>query len=259
MISKSRGRSLRNLNLFTRGLWQARKLLFIRGLWLTYILQKNAEYWLWSQDWEISQDSVRKPFSKTSIKHKLHELKTCRSSSPGGYIELTDGTMPISCEDGTLPPDSAILKWSELILEASIKMDAAWTLQSFTGSTSRRLGTLISNSIIHVGQWINGLRTPNERKSEFGRGRSTYSCLKIFLYTCINLLRLNSLRHKDMLTLEWSLYTGCSGLSLALFTRVLGWSPEQIEVVSTSLHDLLRRRKIVYNFHFYSGRFADYI
>jgi len=42
--------------------------------------------------------------------------------TPGGYIELFDSVTPIACDDGTLPPDSPLLKWSNLLLEASRKM-----------------------------------------------------------------------------------------------------------------------------------------
>ena len=36
---------------------------------------------------------------------------------PGGIIELHDCIYPVSCDDGTLPEDSALAQWSHLINE----------------------------------------------------------------------------------------------------------------------------------------------
>jgi len=42
--------------------------------------------------------------------------------NPGGWIELFESRHPVVCQDGTLPPDSALLKWSKLCYEASVKL-----------------------------------------------------------------------------------------------------------------------------------------
>ncbi|KAI9641781.1 hypothetical protein NHQ30_009639 [Ciborinia camelliae] len=41
--------------------------------------------------------------------------------TPGGYIELLDIRLPAEAADGTLKPDSALLKWSQLLLEGSVR------------------------------------------------------------------------------------------------------------------------------------------
>lgn len=41
-----------------------------------------------------------------------------RNLSPGGFIEVTDICFPVQCDDGTLPADSALLKWCDLMLQA---------------------------------------------------------------------------------------------------------------------------------------------
>ncbi|EXF76889.1 methyltransferase domain-containing protein [Colletotrichum fioriniae PJ7] len=38
---------------------------------------------------------------------------------PGGYIELQDNSFPIMCDDDTMAPDSAIARWSTLLMEAT--------------------------------------------------------------------------------------------------------------------------------------------
>jgi len=47
---------------------------------------------------------------------------TTRHLNPGGFIEVLDSRNPITCDDGTLPEDSATLKWTVLSLEASRKL-----------------------------------------------------------------------------------------------------------------------------------------
>ncbi|OBR03946.1 Methyltransferase domain-containing protein [Colletotrichum higginsianum IMI 349063] len=45
--------------------------------------------------------------------------KAFRSLEPGGYIELQDNTFPIMSHEGTLPPNSAIAKWSSMLMEST--------------------------------------------------------------------------------------------------------------------------------------------
>jgi hypothetical protein len=37
--------------------------------------------------------------------------------NPGGYLEVVDIVYPLHCDDGTLPEDSALLKWSNIMLD----------------------------------------------------------------------------------------------------------------------------------------------
>jgi hypothetical protein len=41
--------------------------------------------------------------------------------SPGGFIELVDIRYPFEVDDDSLPANSALLKWANLILESSQK------------------------------------------------------------------------------------------------------------------------------------------
>jgi hypothetical protein len=45
-----------------------------------------------------------------------------RNLNPGGWIEAADVCIPHRCDDGTLKPDSAILKWGNLRIEAAQKI-----------------------------------------------------------------------------------------------------------------------------------------
>jgi hypothetical protein len=48
---------------------------------------------------------------------------THRHLNPGGYIELADAC-PLTCDDGSLPPDAPLAQWSRHLVEASEKLGA---------------------------------------------------------------------------------------------------------------------------------------
>jgi len=42
--------------------------------------------------------------------------------NPGGYIEIYDPLNPVTCDDGTLPADSSLVKWNDWLVEGSLKL-----------------------------------------------------------------------------------------------------------------------------------------
>lgn len=46
-----------------------------------------------------------------------------RNLNPGGYIEISDITFPIKADDDTLSSESALVRWSDLMLKASKILD----------------------------------------------------------------------------------------------------------------------------------------
>ena len=45
-----------------------------------------------------------------------------RNLAPGGYIEIQEIDVMMKSDDGTLRDDSAIMKWSNLLNEASVQL-----------------------------------------------------------------------------------------------------------------------------------------
>ena len=52
----------------------------------------------------------------------LPVLMGYRFLRPGGYIELCDPCNPLRCDDGTLPEESALMRWSRMWSEGSKKL-----------------------------------------------------------------------------------------------------------------------------------------
>ncbi|KAF7954589.1 hypothetical protein EAE96_005709 [Botrytis aclada] len=117
---------------------------------------------------------------------------------PGGYIELLDIRLPISCADDTLKPDSALLKWSQLLLEGSIMagrdLDSAVTCRE----------KLEKRGFQGVNQTI--YRCPGNRWPKDAKAKEL------------------GMWNQENLT------SGLMGISVAIFTRLLGWSVDELEV-----------------------------
>ncbi|RSL54844.1 hypothetical protein CEP54_009691 [Fusarium duplospermum] len=124
--------------------------------------------------------------------------KAYKNLSPGGFIELMDPIYPVTSDDDTVSKDSAVYKWSSLMNEAATKIGSG--LDS---------GLRYKEQLIEAG-FVNVVETP------YKWPMNTWP--------------------KDKKTKElgaWgnvNLVGGAQGLSLALFTKVLGWSPEELEV-----------------------------
>ena len=68
---------------------------------------------------------------KTTRHNDLHIHFAPHSNlTPGGYIELHDPTTGVKADDGTLPDDSALLKWDQTFLEATTKAGSPMSLVS---------------------------------------------------------------------------------------------------------------------------------
>ncbi|RMJ16984.1 hypothetical protein CDV36_003334 [Fusarium kuroshium] len=118
--------------------------------------------------------------------------------SPGGFIELMDPIYPVTSDDETVSKDSAVYKWSSLMNEAATKMGSG------LDSALRYKEQLIEAGFVNVVEtpykWP--MNTwPQDRKSK-----------ELGAWGNVNLVG------------------GAQGLSLALFTKVLGWSHAQLEV-----------------------------
>ncbi|RYP77721.1 hypothetical protein DL769_003341 [Monosporascus sp. CRB-8-3] len=120
---------------------------------------------------------------------------------PGGWIELRDPIMPFQFV--TPPPENCALKeWGEKITEAAARIGRHWTNAQYYSRWLQDLGFVnIVETREHVGlnPWMKGDRN----------------------------------KHLALL-LGSDMGNGLESMSMALFTRVLGWEPERV-------HELLVR------------------
>ncbi|TVY35880.1 putative methyltransferase [Lachnellula subtilissima] len=131
---------------------------------------------------------------------------------PGGYIELSDITVPICCDDGTMKDDSAMLQWILLLLEASKKAGRDLNVSATYKEQLERVGYTDIVEKIYV--WPMNKWPKDPKFKELG------------LWTCENLV--------------W----GVGGLSMALLTRVCGWSVEEVEAYLVNVRKEIRDTRI---------------
>lgn len=141
-----------------------------------------------------------------------------------GYLEVHDIDFVIKCDDGTLPEDSALAQWHKSMHEAAAT--AGFPLDAIAHVPDRMRAAGFVDVVATPIKWpIN--TWPRDRKhKELGRWA--------------------------MENFVW----GCESMSLALFTRVLGWSADEVRVFMALVRRDLRDRRIhaYWNFWVVYGR-----
>ncbi|WDK17124.1 methyltransferase domain-containing protein [Colletotrichum graminicola] len=131
---------------------------------------------------------------------------------PGGWIELSDILLDLQSDDGTVGPDCAAQTWAKHMLEAA----AIWKRP------------------------LDSCKFYKEQLAEAGFVNITE---KIYKWPTNPWPRDPKFKELGMWTYE-DLGQGLSGLSLALFTRALGWSKEQLEVFLVDVRKDMKDRSI---------------
>ncbi|KAJ3547835.1 hypothetical protein NM208_g1306 [Fusarium decemcellulare] len=117
--------------------------------------------------------------------------------TPGGWIEVTDILPPIS-DDGTMSPDTALYKWSNLLLESTEKIGRPFGGTALYKSQLEAAG--FDNVTQRVYKWPQNRWPKDPKFKELG---------------------------------AWTLHnidTALEAISNALFTRVLGWTKPELDV-----------------------------
>ncbi|GKT61750.1 methyltransferase domain-containing protein [Colletotrichum tofieldiae] len=131
---------------------------------------------------------------------------------PGGWIELSDILLDLQSDDGTVGPDCAAQKWAMHMLEAA----AIWKRP------------------------LDSCKFYKEQLAEAGFINITE---KIYKWPSNPWPRDPKYKELGVWTYE-NLGNGLSGLSLALFTRALGWSKEELEVFLIDARKDMKDRSI---------------
>ncbi|TIC90087.1 putative methyltransferase tdiE [Colletotrichum higginsianum] len=139
---------------------------------------------------------------------------------PGGYIELQDNAFPILCGDGTLKPDDAMARWSTLMMEGTELIGRPITVPA---DFRRLLGEAGFEDVVeHRRVWPTSPWPKDE-----------------------------ALRRLGFWTQACSL-DGVEPGALALFTRVLGWTREEVLVFIAGVRNDFRNKDIHAYWNVYS-------
>ncbi|CCF46425.1 methyltransferase [Colletotrichum higginsianum] len=131
--------------------------------------------------------------------------------NPGGWIETTDGALATS-DDGTLKEDSALYQWNLLLSKGTEVLGTPYGAAPTYKELLREAGFINVKEVIFkwpTNQWA---RHP---------------------------------RHKELGTWNYeNVLMGLEGLCIAIFSRVLGWSKEKVDVFLAEVRNDLKNRDI---------------
>ena len=166
-----------------------------------------------------------------SISNHSHFYKQAYNAlKPGGWIELVEMEALLYCDDDTVPVGSALREWGELIHEVFGKMGRPFLpVEKYKEHLEDAGFENVTFKIVKrpTCDW------PKDRRiKEIGRvsAESTFDMLpsadsEVLQFCALNLLE------------------GLEGFTMAPFTRVLHWRPEEVTVFLAKVRkDILRRR-----------------
>jgi len=141
---------------------------------------------------------------------------------PGGYLEVHDIDFVIRCDDGTLPDDSALVKWHNTMHEGGSK--AGFPLDAISHVPDMMRGAGFEDIVAIPIKWPINPWPKDPKHKELG------------LWALGNF--------------SW----GCESMSLALFTRALGWSADEVKVFMGQVRGDLKKKR----YHAYWNFWAIY-
>lgn len=165
--------------------------------------------WLWAKPFDFIFARVMTG-SFTDMEQFVK--KSYANLEPGGYLEMQDITVPYACDDGTLTPENPIARASSFAMEASYAagrpMDVAPKYKSYL----ERAG--FTDIVERRFKWPFNEWPRDPHHKELG-----------------------------MWTRE-NFNIGLEGLCMALFTRYLAWSKEEVLVFAAQVRAAIRDRNV---------------
>lgn len=149
-----------------------------------------------------------------------------RNLEPGGYLEIHDIDFVIKSDDSSLPQDSALVKWHTLMHEGGNAF--GFPLDAISKVPQMMADAGFEDIVAVPIKWPTNSWPKDKHHKELG------------LWALENF--------------SW----GCESMSLALFTRALGWEADEVKVFMADVRrDLKNRRYHAYwNFWSIYGRKA---
>ncbi|KAH8750231.1 S-adenosyl-L-methionine-dependent methyltransferase, partial [Hyaloscypha sp. PMI_1271] len=132
--------------------------------------------------------------------------------APGGWLEMQETSTPIASDDGTMTPEHAVHKWTHFMLEAS-----------------KRVGQSLDNPAQYA-EWMRDVGFVNVRHV-------------VYKWPCNPWPK--DKKHKTLgLRTLVNAHDGVEGFTMAMFTRVLGWQPEDVQPFFVDVRKDLKNKGI---------------
>lgn len=132
-----------------------------------------------------------------------YSTSMARNLNENGWLEIQDIHFPLYCDDDTMRPEGAVKRWSDLMVEAGEK-------SGFNLSACGRAGDMM-----HEAGFVDIVRIPF--KWPINEWPREPKWKEVGRRTAINFRE------------------GMSAIMMALFTRFMGWTKEQVEEFSAQV------------------------
>jgi SAM-dependent methyltransferase len=186
---------------------------------LTFQVDDVEEPWTYSSKFDFI-------YSRMMIASLTDVPKFCKQAfdnlNPGGWLEMVDLAYPVKINDGEFPKDSSLVKWSDLFTEALATMGRKSDCAVYYKDQMKEAGFI---NVVEKKYYIPSNRWPKDKK----------------------------LKEVGMWQLE-NLTGGLEAITIGLFSRVLGWTKPEIDVLIAQVLTELKDTRI----HSYWDVYAVY-
>ena len=131
---------------------------------------------------------------------------------PGGWLEVQDIGFPVQCDDGSLPQDCNLNQWSENMIKATEAVGRNAKGPLWYKSQLQDAGFANVKEVVY--KWPMNRWPADPHYKELG-------------FWCYQ-----------------NIAGGLSGISMALFTRGLGWTSAEVEVFMAKVREDMKNRSI---------------
>jgi hypothetical protein len=152
-------------------------------------------------------------------RQSCHHSPRNRFLEPGGYFELQDLDIVISCDDGTMPTNSTIVRWHTYMHDGARK--AGFPLDEISKIPQMMQNAGFVDIVVRPMKWPQNTWPKDKKAKEIGKWVSE--------------------------NFNW----GAESMTLALFTHYLGWKIEEVQVFAAQFRADLRNRKMHCYWPFY--------
>ncbi|GKT78865.1 methyltransferase domain-containing protein [Colletotrichum tofieldiae] len=165
------------------------------GVWALDYVDDIEKEWTWSEpfDFIFFRCMIGSFTSWPDMIAKAYE-----NLEPGGYLELQDNMFPLKCQDGPMPDDFTPHKWSKLLVEGTDKIGRPITVAASFKQMLEDAGFVDVEERREI--WPFNPWPKDKKLNDLGAWSQSSTLM------------------------------GVEAISMALFTRVLGWSPEEVTV-----------------------------
>lgn len=150
-------------------------------------------------------------------------------NTPGGYFEITDVTFPVACDDGTVGPDSALRKWSDMLLDIGKKIGRDLDAAKSYKEEMEKVGYTdigVRVDVWPMNRWPKGAKNKEIGMDDKPYRRETRTDINPGAWNLQNVL------------------SGLDGFTMATFTRIFGWTPEDVELFLVNVRKEMKDIKI---------------